>query len=68
MPIMQISLTERADKYLRKRVGRSRGFGAFVSQLLVEAETKEHMQRAIERHKAALRDVWDEEANLDSVG
>ena len=68
MPNMQISLTDQADKYLRKRVGRSRGFGAFVSQLLVEAETREHMQRTIERQKAVLRDMWDEEANLDSVG
>jgi hypothetical protein len=38
-----------------------------VSQLLVEAETKEEIKRTLEQHKAAVQDGWDAEANLDAV-
>ena len=67
MPTMQLGLSQRAYNIMRRKISASRGYGVYVSELIVADAVKEEMQQALEAHKGALKDAWDEETNLDSV-
>jgi len=67
MPTMQIALSQRAHDYLRQKIRRSRGYGVYLSELVVAEAVKEEMQQILDAHKGALLDAWNTETGLDSV-
>jgi len=56
---MTITLSPRADQYVRSKVVRRADLGRFISDTLVEAETREQVREEMQRQQPSSKESWE---------
>ena len=59
MPVMTVTLSPRADQYVRSKVARRADLGRFISDTLVEAQTREQLRAELAQQRPTPQREWD---------